>query len=86
MNLRAGDGGVQSADSAMVPASTNVPASGLMSRAGLGWMAAFARRRPFVALFGLIVLSNVTGTYFNFAYNNLLIVRGILNERQAEVF
>src|SRR5262249_20080608 len=46
----------------------------------------FARRRPFVALFLMIVLSNVAGSYFNFMYNDHLIVRHTLDEDQRRVF
>jgi adenylate cyclase len=45
-----------------------------------------ARRHPFAVLFLLVILSNVAGSIFNFAYNNYLIVEGLLNERQREVF
>src|SRR5215467_7396332 len=45
-----------------------------------------ARHRPFLALFGMAVLSNVAGSLFNVAYNQQLIVDRLLDPAQKTVF
>src|SRR5437870_2888143 len=50
------------------------------------WFDAFARRFPFVALVGVILASNLAGSFFNFFYNTQLIVERHLNETQRDVF
>src|SRR5262245_38179315 len=51
-----------------------------------GWLRALARRHPFIMLFLLAVVSNLSGSFFNIAYNTYLIVHGLLNEEQVWVF
>jgi adenylate cyclase len=43
-------------------------------------------RRPFLVLFLLILLSNLTGSFFNGAYNVSLIVNRYMDDRQRHVF
>jgi hypothetical protein len=59
------------------------------------WFDGFARRFPFTAFVGVIIVSNFAGSFFNFFYNTQLIVgspegpqstRRVLDVRQAEVF
>ena len=59
------------------------------------WFDSFARRFPFAAFVGVIMVSNFAGSFFNFFYNTQLIVgspegpqstRRVLDVRQAEVF
>src|SRR5262249_61849705 len=62
------------------PVRRDGPASG----PSLGYV--LARRRPFLMFFFLVILSNVAGSIFNFAYNYYLIVQGLLDEEQRRVF
>src|SRR5438552_483488 len=56
-------------------------------RRGLGaLLRAFVIRFPFLSLFGLIFLSNGMGSFFNIAYNHLLIAKRYMNDPQREVF
>ncbi len=47
---------------------------------------AFARRRPFLCFFLLILASNLAGSFFNITYNQQLIVARYLDQSQKEVF
>jgi adenylate cyclase len=53
---------------------------------GGGLLVRLARSHPFLVLFFLVILSNGAGSFFNFAYNTGLIVKGYLDEKQREIF
>lgn len=52
----------------------------------LGWFDQFARRFPFLALFLVMIISNLFGSIFSFAYNRYLIVERHMSAEQRRVF
>jgi adenylate cyclase len=54
--------------------------------AGFGAFVTLLRRRPFLGLFGLIILSNAAGSFFNIEYNQHLVIGRYMDDAQKAAF
>jgi adenylate cyclase len=60
----------------------------LLTRVGRSFQGLYAifRRWPFASFFGIVIISNAFGSYFNIQYNHHLIIARLLDSAQARVF